>query len=280
MQIFHAPLELQQEIIKRKRKGQRIGFVPTMGALHDGHCSLFDIARKECDWLVCSIFVNPLQFAANEDLDQYPSDFQGDSDKCQKHNVDALLYPTRQFYEADHSTYVRVDQLSQGLCGGDRPTHFEGVTTVVARLFGIVQPDVAVFGQKDYQQLAIIRRLVRDLAMPINIIGAPLIREKSGLALSSRNKYLSNDQKTRALTLSKTLFSLQTILTKKPNIAISQLKNEALKNLDADQLDYLEIVDCDSLRPLKKLNGKARALIAAKIGNTRLIDNIEISNEL
>lgn len=276
MQIFHPPLSLQKEALLRKKQGQRIGFVPTMGALHTGHTSLFDIARERCDWLVCSIFVNPLQFAPNEDLDQYPSDFEGDRQKCIAHGVDAILFP-KNFYQADHSTHVRVEKLSQGLCGGDRPAHFEGVTTVVARLFGIVQPDIAVFGQKDYQQLAIIRRMVRDLAMPIEIIGGKLIREESGLALSSRNRYLSAEDKIKGLSLSRTLREIKRLYAEDGIQNCQKLKRKALQLLNVDQLDYLEIVDCDSLESLDHITDKARALIAAKVGKTRLIDNLEIS---
>lgn len=276
MQIFHSPSVLQKEALLRKKRGETIGFVPTMGALHSGHTSLFDIARERCDWLVCSIFVNPLQFGENEDLDQYPSDFEGDRQKCLEHGVDAILFP-REFYNPDHSCYVRVETLSQGLCGGDRPTHFEGVTTVVARLFGIVQPDIAVFGQKDYQQLAIIRRMVRDLAMPIEIIGGELIREQSGLALSSRNRYLSPEDKRRGLTLSLTLREVIRLYKEDGIQNVTTLKSKALKKLNVDELDYLEIVDCDSLKPLEQIKDKARVLIAAKVGGTRLIDNMEVS---
>jgi pantoate--beta-alanine ligase len=276
MQIFYSALALQQEALKRKKQGETIGFVPTMGALHSGHTSLLDCARKQCDWLVSSIFVNPLQFAPTEDLDLYPSDFEGDKKKCQVHGVDALFCPP-ELYHQDHSSYLRVEKLSQGLCGSDRPSHFEGVTTVVARLFGIVQPDIAVFGQKDYQQLAIIRRMVRDFAMPVKIIGAPLVREESGLALSSRNRYLSSENKRRALSLSKTLQEIQRLFKKENITNCAQLKKLAGNLLDVDQLDYLEIVNSDSLDHLETITTTARALVAAKLGSTRLIDNLEIS---
>jgi pantoate--beta-alanine ligase len=276
MQIFYSASALQQEALKRKKRGETIGFVPTMGALHSGHTSLFDHARTQCDWLVCSIFVNPLQFAPTEDLDLYPSDFEGDSTKCQAHGVDALFCPPK-LYHQDHSSFLRVEKLSQGLCGGDRPRHFEGVTTVIARLFGIVQPDLAVFGEKDYQQLAVIRRMVRDFAMPIEIIGAPLVREASGLALSSRNRFLSPENKKRALTLSKALQEIQRLFKMENCRNCTQLKELAGKILDVDQLDYLEIVDSESLEYLETITTTARALVAGKLGSTRLIDNLEIS---
>lgn len=190
MRIIESPQEIQQFALQQRRLGKRIGFVPTMGALHAGHTSLIDIARGQCDILIVSIFVNPLQFSAHEDLDTYPHTPETDHALCEKHGTDVLFRPTT-MYSANHSTTVSVSHLTTGLCGASRPTHFNGVTTVVARLFGLVQPHLAVFGQKDFQQLAVIRQMVRDLAMPIEIIGAPIVREPDGLALSSRNAYLS-----------------------------------------------------------------------------------------
>jgi pantoate--beta-alanine ligase len=277
MEIFTSAKELQKEATKRRTKGQRIGFVPTMGYLHAGHTSLFDIARKSCDWLICSIYVNPLQFSQNEDLNNYPQDPDGDRIKCQEHGVDALFLPT-DLYSSDHSTFVTVKELSAGLCAGTRPTHFEGVTTVVARLFGIVQPTFAVFGEKDFQQLAIIKRMVRDLAMPIEIIGGPLVRDNDGLALSSRNRYLSQAERIRALSISTTLQRIQSSIKKSITpLAVPGLQKMASETLRLCELDYLEIVDPSTLKPLKEVNGPARALIAGWIGQTRLIDNMDIS---
>jgi len=277
MEIFTSAKELQKEATKRRANGQRIGLVPTMGYLHAGHTSLLDIAREKCDWLVCSIFVNPLQFSPNEDLDSYPIDSDEDKIKCQKHGVDALFLPIN-LYSSDHSTFVTVKELSTGLCAGTRPTHFEGVTTVVARLFGIVQPTVAVFGEKDYQQLAIIKRMVRDLAMPIEIIGGPLVRDKDGLALSSRNRHLSQAERKRALSIAITLQTIQSYIKKSVTpLAVPGLQKMASETLRLCELDYLEIVDPSTLKPLKEVNGPARALLAGWVGQTRLIDNMDIS---
>ena len=264
-------------IIERNQaldRHQRIGFVPTMGYLHQGHTALMDIARQHCDCLVVSIFVNPLQFGPNEDLDRYPRDPEGDAAKCEAHGTDILFMPSS-LYASDHSTTVQVEGLSTGLCGASRPTHFNGVTTVVARLFGLVQPKIAVFGEKDFQQLAIIRRMVRDLAMPIQIIGGPLVRDSDGLALSSRNRYLSPNERRRALTLHQSLCGLQAAVHNGER-DVQRLLTAAKSQLDVDALDYLEIRDPDSLLPLSTITGPARAFVAAKLGQTRLIDNMEL----
>lgn len=276
MRIQRNPHLLQQELIEEKRSGKIIGFVPTMGALHQGHTSLMDVARPKCDILVCSIYVNPLQFAPNEDLDKYPNTPESDHQLCAAHGVDIVFRPT-ELYAQGHSTFVSVQQLTSGLCGASRPTHFDGVTTVVARLFGLVQPDIAVFGQKDYQQLAVIRRMAQDLALPVEVIGAPIVRDHDGLALSSRNVYLSPQNRQRALSLSKTLQWIQCTAqdTIEP-LNVPHLCTKAQAFLDIDRLDYLEIVDPDSLEPLEILNQPARALVAAVVGGTRLIDNLSI----
>lgn len=254
-----------------RAQGQRIGFVPTMGFLHAGHRSLMEIARPQCDHLVVSIYVNPLQFGPNEDLDTYPRDPQGDAAACRAEGVDTIFMPA-DLYAHDHRTTVSVSALTDGLCGADRPGHFDGVTTVVARLFGLVQPTLAVFGEKDYQQLAVIRRMVRDLAMGIQIIGGPLVRDSDGLALSSRNAYLSASDRLRGLTLHQALFAMadSQATSAKERITLGQ------SILQADTVDYLAIVDADSLEPLDEIDRPARALVAARIGGTRLIDNIAL----
>jgi pantoate--beta-alanine ligase len=242
-----------------------------MGFLHEGHLSLMEQARHNCDHLVVSIYVNPLQFGPNEDLETYPRDPEGDATKCASVGVDTLFLPT-DLYDSDHSTTVTVSELTEGLCGSSRPGHFDGVTTVVARLFGLVQPTIAVFGEKDYQQLAVIRRMVRDLCMSVQIIGGPLVRDHDGLALSSRNKYLSVQNRERALTLRKALL----IIRDSPLPQAADRLAVAREVLDVDTLDYLQIVHPDSLKPLQRIDGEARALVAAWIGQTRLIDNMAI----
>lgn len=277
MDIQHDPLLLQQTILQHKRQGKTIGFVPTMGALHAGHTSLMDIARPLCDILICSIYVNPLQFAPTEDLSTYPHTPELDHHMCREHGVDIVLRPST-LYHPLHNTRVEVHELTNGLCGASRPSHFAGVTTVVARLFGLVQPDVAVFGEKDFQQLAVIRRMTEDLAMPIQIIGGPIVRDESGLALSSRNAYLTPTDKQRALSLSRTLqYIQQTIQNNGGCASVADLLQQARTMLDVDSLDYLEIVNPVTLRPLDRVDGAARALVAAKVGKPRLIDNLDVS---
>jgi pantoate--beta-alanine ligase len=261
-------------------QGLKVGFVPTMGFLHDGHLSLMRLALTKCDRLVVSIFVNPLQFSPNEDLDTYPRDEDGDADKCANTGVSLLYVPSdaqgeESFYPDEFTTIVSVSDVTSGLCGATRPTHFQGVTTVVARLFGIVQPSLAVFGEKDYQQLAVIRRMVRDLAMPIEVIGAPLVRENDGLAMSSRNSRLSAEGRKRAVSLSQALLA---IINSSESSVASLLKLGRIK-LDVDRLDYLEIVDPVSLDPIYNLDRSApnaRVLVAGVIDGVRLIDNMEI----
>ena len=272
MLTYSNPQELQQYCLSEKRKGKSISFVPTMGFLHEGHASLMRIARARADILIASIFVNPLQFSANEDLDVYPRDLDRDTKICTAEGVDILFIPEK-FYPHDHNTFVHVETLTKTLCGTSRPTHFQGVTTVVARLFGVVQPDVAVFGEKDYQQLAVIRRMTLDLAMPIEIIGAPLIRDEDGLALSSRNRYLDTKQRQQACSISQTLFRIQEHVKTGEN-DIHLLRKIARETLDVDELDYLEFVDPDNLVTVKSITRPTRLLIAAWVGQTRLIDNL------
>ena len=275
MHIETDPAALQREALRRRARGERVGFVPTMGFLHRGHTSLFDLARGRCDWLVASIYVNPLQFGPGEDLDRYPRDPHGDAQQCQQHGVDVLFMPP-ELYRPDHSTRVRVEGLSDGLCAASRPTHFEGVTTVVARLFGLVQPTIAVFGEKDFQQLALIRRMARDLALPIDIVGGPLVRDPDGLALSSRNAYLTAEQRQRALTLHRALQSIQAGAAA-GETRVSALLKLAHGVLKADEIDYLEVRDAASLTPIEHLAGPARAFGAARYGATRLIDNVAVT---
>lgn len=274
MRIVTDPSAVQAEHLARRARGETIGFVPTMGFLHRGHTSLMRLARPRCDHLVVSIFVNPLQFGPGEDLDRYPRDPDGDARLCEQAGVDLLFMPPR-LYDEDHATTVSVRGLTAGLCGAARPGHFDGVTTVVARLLGLVQPTLAVLGEKDFQQLAVVRRMVRDLALPVEILGGPLVRDEDGVALSSRNAYLDPEARRRARSLSATLHRLA------ERVADGQRDLPALlalgrAGLDVDRVDYLEIVDPQTLAPLTALDRPARALVAAFIGGTRLIDNIAL----
>ena len=274
MRIITDPGQMMEQARSLRAGGRRIGFVPTMGFLHRGHTSLMRLARPRCDHLVVSIFVNPLQFGPGEDLDRYPRDPDGDARLCEQAGVDLLFMPPR-LYDEDHATTVSVRGLTAGLCGAARPGHFDGVTTVVARLLGLVQPTLAVLGEKDFQQLAVVRRMVRDLALPVEILGGPLVRDEDGVALSSRNAYLDPEARRRARSLSATLHRLA------ERVADGQRDLPALlalgrAGLDVDRVDYLEIVDPQTLAPLTALDRPARALVAAFIGGTRLIDNIAL----
>jgi len=257
-----------------RRSPSRIGLVPTMGFLHAGHRALMAALRPRVDLLVVSVFVNPLQFGPNEDLARYPRDPEGDAAACAAEGVDVLFLPTS-LYPPGFTTRVRVPALDQGLCAVSRPTHFEGVATVVSRLLGLTSADVAIFGEKDYQQLAIIRRMVRDLAIPCEILGAPIVREPDGLAMSSRNVYLSAEERGRAPSLYAALTAMRVAALAgerdvEPLIALGK------ERMDVDRLEYLSIVDADDLAPLVRLDRPARVAVAASLGRTRLIDNLAL----
>jgi pantoate--beta-alanine ligase len=256
----------------RRRAGQRIGFVPTMGFLHAGHASLMDLLRPRCDVLVTSVYVNPLQFGPTEDLDRYPRDPEGDARLCETHGVDALFLPAT-IYPPGFSTHVAVNGLTDVLCGAFRPGHFEGVTAVCARLFGLTRADLAVFGEKDWQQLAVIRRMVADLALPVEVVPGPLVRDADGMALSSRNKYLSPEERVRARSLSRSLFGIAAAAEAGERDVARLLAGAAL---DVDRTDYLQIVDAASLQPLEVLDRPARGVVAAWVGRTRLLDNVPL----
>ena len=258
----------------QRAMGRRIGFVPTMGFLHRGHASLMDRLRPDVDSLVVSIYVNPLQFGPNEDLDRYPRDPEGDMRTCDTAGVDAVFMPP-DLYPDGFSTAVAVDRLTEGLCGASRPGHFDGVTTVVARLLTLTRCHVACFGEKDFQQLAVIRRMVRDLAMPVEIVGGPLVRDTDGLALSSRNKYLDERSRSRALSLVRCLRAMRQAVQSGQRLS-AELLELGRQELDVDSVDYLSIVDPDSLQSIDVVQDQARALVAAQVGGTRLIDNLDL----
>ncbi len=279
MKIIKKIVELKKSVNKIKRKNKIIGFVPTMGYLHEGHLSLIKIARKKSDYVVCSIFVNPAQFGPNEDFNRYPRDLKRDEGLLKKEKVDLLFYPSvKEMYPDDYKTYVEVEELSSILCGKSRPGHFRGVTTVVLKLFNIVQPDIAVFGEKDYQQAIIIKQMVKDLNLDVEIIVAPIVREPDGLAMSSRNTYLSPEERTnatilyRALTWAKDSFYKENV--KSPEYIITQMKR-MIEEMGG-QIDYIAIVDKNDLNPVRYIKKGDRILLAVFFGKTRLIDNIEV----
>ena len=274
-------IEEMQKIAKAyKRNGKTVGFVPTMGYLHEGHVSLIRCAKKENDIVVVSIFVNPLQFGKNEDLDKYPRDMKRDLTICNNEGVDMVFTPSyEEMYPEGFQTYVIVEELTKGLCGDYRPGHFKGVTTVVAKLFNIVKPDRAYFGKKDYQQFKVIQRMVKDLNMDIEVIGCPLIREKDGLAMSSRNKYLSPEERQSALSLSQALFKAKETFEKgerNPETLKQIIEDIILSQPKVREIQYIEIIDPETLKPKDKLEKGDVIAIAVFVGDTRLIDNIEL----
>jgi pantoate--beta-alanine ligase len=272
---------LRRELALLRSRGQRIGFVPTMGFLHQGHLSLVERARAHSDLVVMSIFVNPLQFGPKEDLATYPRDFERDSRLAEEQGVDLLFVPTDgEMYPSTRPQITLVaPELTDRLCGHFRPGHFEGVLTVVAKLFNIVQPDVAVFGQKDYQQSMLIRRMVRDLDMPIDIQVAPIVREPDGLALSSRNVYLDADSRRAALTLNRALGAAADTFRngERTVAALLAAAYAVLEPETAVRVQYLEIVNPDNLAPVESASAGDVAAIAAFVGRTRLIDNAILS---
>ena len=270
MKIFKEPRKLQKWCRARKLAGAKIALVPTMGYLHDGHLSLIrEAKRRGADEIVVSVFVNPVQFGPNEDYEKYPRDEKADLAKCREAGATAVFFPTPQnMYLGRHSVYVNEEDLSKGLCGARRPGHFRGVCTVVAKLFNLAHPDFAVFGQKDYQQAQVIKRMVRDLNFDLKIVVAPIVREKSGLARSSRNTYLSPDEHERAVTISRALMSFG---AKGGVKSLAALR----KSLEKAGLivDYVECVDSETLEPRKTPKKGCCILVAAFCGKTRLIDN-------
>jgi pantoate--beta-alanine ligase len=269
MQILSDPRQVQAAMLERRAHGQVVGFVPTMGFLHRGHASLMDLARRRCDHLVVSIYVNPLQFGPGEDLDRYPRDPEGDAALCRGHGVDLLFMPP-DLYEPGHATTVRVAGLTQGLCGRSRPTHFDGVTTVVARLFGLVQPTLAVFGEKDWQQLVVVRAMCRLQGRNLAILGEPTARDPDGLAMSSRNQHLTPADRAAALSLSQALKLARGI--DDPRAAEAAMVDH-MRAAGAHP-EYAAVRDADTLDPTgAERDRPARVLVAARVGTTRLLDN-------
>ena len=271
MKIFREPARLQRWCRTQKLAGRRIALVPTMGYLHEGHVSLIEAAkRRGADEIVVSVFVNPVQFGPNEDYEKYPRDERADLAKCRLAGATAVFFPTPEnMYLPRHSVYVNEEDLSKGLCGARRPGHFRGVCTVVAKLFNLVHPHFAVFGQKDFQQVQVVKRMVRDLDFGIDIVVAPIVREKTGLAKSSRNTYLSDAEKESARVLSHSL------ATVKAGETASAAKKRVAKEIAKAGLrvDYVEIVEPSGLGDVGKVSKGDVALVAAYCGKTRLIDN-------
>lgn len=258
---------------------QRIGLVPTMGALHAGHVSLIQAARRECDFVAVSIFVNPTQFGPKEDLSRYPRPFENDVKLCKAENVDLIFHPTPAIlYAPSFETYVEVHHLQDGLCGASRPGHFRGVATVVLKLFNIVEPDVAYFGQKDAQQARILMQMVRDLDLRVEVKVCPIVREPDGLAMSSRNVYLDPEQRMDATILHRALQSVhkQIDAGERDANVLTQAVRTMIEATPGARIDYVSVVDWEHLQPLARLHGKVLIALAVFFGTTRLIDNVLI----
>jgi pantoate--beta-alanine ligase len=277
MNIFHTADAMRAWSEAQRAVGKTIGFTPTMGALHAGHESLMRAAAAQNDLSVLSIYVNPTQFAPGEDFDQYPRTFDADSALAAEVGVSAIYLPTdATMYPQGYATYVDVERITEGLCGGSRPHFFRGVATVVAKLFNAVRPHRAYFGQKDAQQAAVIRRMVRDLDMGIEIVEMPVIREPDGLAMSSRNKYLTPEERQRALALSRGLSLARELLQsgeRDPQIIIETVRSA----MSAVDIDYIELADAGEITPLDRVRGTILLAVAARVGDTRLIDNIKFT---
>jgi pantoate--beta-alanine ligase len=279
MKLLTKIVEMQSASRAARRAGKRMGLVPTMGALHQGHLSLIRAARAACACVAASIFVNPTQFGPNEDLANYPRSFDRDRELLQQERVDFLFAPgVEEMYAQGAMTWVTVDELGSKLDGRSRPGHFRGVTTVVSKLFHIVEPDAAFFGQKDAAQLAIIRRMVRDLNFPVEIVACPIVREPDGLAMSSRNTYLSPEQRKQALVLHRALCAIKQSVDQGERDAATLLLagRKEFSSEPTVRVDYFEIVDPDTLDPVEDVSAGALVAVAAYVGTTRLIDNIPL----
>jgi pantoate--beta-alanine ligase len=269
--------ELRRRAEEARAGGGRVGLVPTMGYLHAGHLSLVATARAEIDFVVVSIFVNPLQFGPNEDLDRYPRDLASDLAQCETAGVDAVFVPTvEEMYPRPSLTTVHVSELTRDLCGAARPTHFDGVTTVVTKLFAITGPCRAYFGRKDAQQLAVVRRMTEDLNLPVDVVGCALIRERDGLARSSRNAYLSKHDRRAAPVLFRSLVAAADAVTRgeRDPRRVVEIVRATVAEEPAVDLEYVEVRDADELRPVSTLDGAVLLAVAARLGTTRLIDNV------
>ncbi len=281
---FADPADFRHACDAARARGARVGFVPTMGALHEGHLGLAREAKRRAGWAAVSIFVNPTQFGPGEDFDRYPRDLDADVEKLRGAGVDAVFCPpAAAMYPPGDATRVRVDPLAASLCGPLRPGHFEGVATVVTKLFALAGPCLAIFGRKDYQQLQIIRRLAKDLWLPVEIVGAPTAREPDGLALSSRNAYLSPAERARALGLARGLAEASRLFAAGERDA-GALRRAALAPVEvaADSIDYVSVADADSLAPFAdegRVPERALVAVAARVGKTRLIDNVVLGED-
>jgi len=279
MEVAETIVSVRSLVGAARGQGEKVGLVPTMGALHAGHVSLIEAAVKDCDFVVVSIFVNPTQFGPGEDLADYPKPFEADLDMCVKAGVDVVFAPApEQMYPVENLTWVTVERLTEPLCGRGRSTHFRGVTTVCTKLFNIVGPDVAYFGQKDAQQAIVVKRMVADLNMPLEIVVCPTVREPSGLAVSSRNRYLSDRQKEDATNIHKSLEECRRMIGGRATHAgqIIARMRAMLEAVPSIEIEYVSVVDAETLEAVERISGRVLVAVAVRIGTARLIDNIVV----
>lgn len=275
MKVVKTVEDVRNFVNEQKKQGKSIGLVPTMGFLHKGHRSLIERARKENDAVIVSVFVNPTQFGPNEDYDNYPKDLESDMKMCEKCGVDLIFNPNPEnIYEMHHKTYINVEDISGQLCGLSRPTHFRGVCTIVAKLFNISKADRAYFGQKDAQQLAILKKMVKDLNFDIELIACPIVREKDGLAMSSRNKYLTELEREDATVLYRSIQAAKAIIKKGVKAQdVVKVMSEVIAEVSYAKIDYIQVVDAEFLQPVDVIDEDVLVALAVYIGKARLIDN-------
>ena len=281
MRVVSSIVEMQSLSRELSAQGKKIGLVPTMGYLHEGHLSLVDLIKQKCDFTILSIFVNPTQFGIGEDLEKYPRDLNRDLELCKEREVDLIFAPEdSEMYPSEYSTFIQEEDVGAGLCGVSRPTHFRGVTTICAKLFNLCNPDFVALGQKDAQQVVVLKRMIRDLDFPIQVVVGPIVRESDGLAMSSRNKYLDARQRDAALVLYESMLAGQKIVDEKGLRNAERVKAEVMSILTKNsviRVNYVEIVDRSTMRPEREVQpGKSLIVVAAWLNEVRLIDNLAL----
>ena len=279
MEVIRSATEMQARAIALKKEGKSIGFVPTMGSLHAGHLSLVDLIKEQCDVLLLSIYVNPTQFGVGEDFEKYPRDLDKDLEMCESRGVNLVFAPeSAEIYQADASTFVIEESVGKGLCGNARPNHFRGVATVCAKLFNLCQPDKVALGQKDAQQVVVLKRMIRDLHFPIEVVVGPILREPDGLAMSSRNAYLEPKQRENALLIFKSLEAARKVVKEKGSNNVDRVKAETMNVLTSGRflrVNYVEVVNRETMRPeTEVVAGRSLLAVAVWVDHVRLIDNL------
>ena len=279
MEVIRSAIEMQTRAMALKKEGKSIGFVPTMGSLHAGHLSLVDSIKEQCDVLLLSIYVNPTQFGVGEDFEKYPRDLDKDLEMCESRGVNLVFAPeSTEIYQADASTFVIEESVGNGLCGNARPNHFRGVATVCAKLFNLCQPDKVALGQKDAQQVVVLKRMIRDLHFPIEVVVGPILREPDGLAMSSRNAYLEPKQREDALLIFKSLEAARKVVEEKGSNNVDRVKAEAMNVLTSGRflrVNYVEVVNRETMRPeTEVVAGRSLLAVAVWVDHVRLIDNL------